>query len=70
MVIHRKKNDLLHKDATYIYVCITYSLWKGKFTGNWKRVVNRPKIPQGVSTLLFRRWSEVPLRGGVRGDSP
>ena len=32
--------------------------------------VNRLKIPQGLSTLLFRRWSEVPSRGGVRGDSP
>ena len=28
------------------------------------------KIPQGLSTLLFHRWSEVPSRGGVRGDSP
>ena len=35
-VIHHKKNDLLHKDATYIYVCVTYSLWKGKFIRNWK----------------------------------
>ena len=71
-VIHRKKNDLLHKDATYMYVCVTYSLWKGEFTRNRKRVVNRLKIPQGLSTLylLCRRWSEVPSRGGVRGDSP
>ena len=35
-----------------------------------KQVVNRLKIPQGLSTLLFHRWSEVPSRGGVRGDSP
>ena len=35
-VIHRKKNDLLHKDTTYIYVCVTYSLWNGEFTCNWK----------------------------------
>ena len=69
-VIHHKKNDLLHKDATYIYVCVTYSLWKCEFTRNRKQVVNRLKIPQGLSTLLFRRWSEVPSRGGVRGDSP
>ena len=34
-----------------------------------KQVVNRLKIPQGLSTLLFRRWSEVPSRGRVRGDS-
>ena len=35
-----------------------------------KQVVNRLKIPQGLSTLLFHRWSEVPSRGGVGGDSP
>ena len=69
-VIHRKKNDLLHKDATYMYVCVTYRLRKGEFTRNRKQVVNRLKIPQGLSTLLWRRWSEVPSRGGVRGDSP
>ena len=36
---------------------------------NRKQVVNRLKIPQGLSTLIFHRWSEVPSRGGVRGDS-
>ena len=41
----------------------------GDFTQNRKQVVNRLKIPQGLSTLLFHRWSEVPSRGGVRGDS-
>ena len=40
------------------------------FTHNCKQVVNRLKIPQGLSTLLFHRWSEVPSRGGVHGDSP
>ena len=40
------------------------------FTHNGKQAVNRLKIPQGPSTLIFRRWSEVPSRGGVRGDSP
>ena len=70
-VIHRKKSDPLHKVAnTYNYVCVTYSLWKGEFTRNQKQVLNRLKIPQGLSTLLCRRWSEVPSRGGVRGDSP
>ena len=71
-MINRKKNYLLHKDATYMYVCVTYILWKGEFTRNQKQVVNRLKIPQGLSTLylLCRRWSEVPSRGGVRGDSP
>ena len=33
-------------------------------------MVNRLKIPQGLSTLLFHRWSEVPSGGGIRGDSP
>ncbi len=47
-----------------------HSLWQGDFTCNRKQVVNRLKIPQGLSTLLFHRWSEVPSRGGVRGDSP
>ena len=45
-------------------------LWWDDFTHNGKQVVNRLKIPQGLSTLMFRRWSEVPSRGGVRGDSP
>ena len=42
----------------------------GDFTHKRKQVVNRLKIPQGLSTLMFHRWSEVPSRGGVRGDSP
>ena len=67
-VIHRKKNDLLNKDVT---TCLCVSLiWQDEFTCEGKQVVNRLKIPQGLSTLLFRRWSEVPSRGGVRGDSP
>ena len=121
-VIHRKKNDLLYKNATRLRhslwhgdcrkqvanrlkipqglstllfrrwrwsslkgrgprwftvmrtSCFTkthtlcHSLWQRDFIR--KQVVNRLKIPQGLSTLLFRRWSEVPSRGGVRGDSP
>ena len=51
-------------------LCARHSLWQGDFTHNRKQVVNRLKIPQGLSTLLFHRWSEVPSRGGVRGDSP
>ena len=47
-----------------------HSLWQGDFTDNCKQVVNRLKIPQGLSTQLFLRWSEVPSRGGVHGDSP
>ena len=45
-------------------------LWRDDFTHNGKQVLNRLKIPQGLSTLMFRRWSEVPSRGGIRGDSP
>ena len=45
-------------------------LRRDDFTHNGKQAVNRLKIPQGLSTLMFRRWSEVPSRGGVRGDSP
>ena len=37
---------------------------------NNEQVVNRLKIPQSLSTLLFHRWSEVHSRGGVHGDSP
>ena len=44
-----------------------HRLWQGDCI--CKQVINRLKIPQGVSTLLFHRWSEVPPRGGVRGDS-
>ena len=32
-------------------------------------MVNRLKIPQGFSTLLFHQWSEVPSRGEFCGDS-
>ena len=66
-VVHRKKNDLLHKDATYIYVCVTYSLWKGEFICNQNQVINRLKIPQGLSTLDLLssvEWSS------LKGRSP
>ena len=46
-----------------------HSLWQGEFTHHRKQVVNRLKIPQGLSTLLFHRWSEIPSRGGVHGDA-
>ena len=35
-----------------------------------KEVTNRLMIPQGLSTLLFCRWSESSPRGGVHCDSP
>ena len=50
-MIHRKKNDLLHKDDTY--TCLCHSFWQCEFTRNRKQVVNRLKIPQGLSTLVF-----------------
>ena len=50
--------------------CRCGSKWQCDFTHNRKQVVNRLKIPQGLSTLLFHRWSEVPSRGGVHDDSP
>ena len=45
------------------------SLWQGEFTRYRKQVVNRLKIPQALSTLIFRRWSKVLSGGLVRGDS-
>ena len=48
-MIHLKKNYLLYKDAG----CPCLNLWQGEFTRNRKQVVNRLKIPQGLSTLCF-----------------
>ena len=39
-----------------------HRLWQGDCT--CKQVVNRLKIPQGLSTLLFHQWSDVPSGGG------
>ena len=61
MILFCIPDKLLSKFRFYSLQC--------KFTSRCKQVVNRLKIPQGLSTLSFRRWSEVPLRGGVRGDS-
>ena len=62
---------LLRMHAINSFVGDTWQrLWRDDFTHNGKQAVNRLKIPQGLSTLMFRRWSEVPSRGGVRGDSP
>ena len=60
----------LFSTAFWGMFCRCGSKWQCDFTHNRKQVVNRLKIPQGLSTLLFHRWSEVPSRGGVRGDSP
>ena len=72
-VIHREKNDLLHKAATYMSVSHPPARRRKQaqeFTLNRKQVKNRLKIPQGLSTLMYRRWSEVPSGGGDRGDTP
>ena len=63
-VIHLRKTTCLH----WSHLSVSQPVL-GDFTVNHKQVVNRPKIPQGLSTLLFHRWSEVPSRGGVRDDS-
>ena len=58
---------LLVRFSGVVHIC--HSLWLGDFTHNRKQVVKRLNIPQGLSTLLFHRWSEVPSRGGVHSDS-
>ena len=41
----------------------------GVFFSDNARAAVLPKIPQGLSTLLFRLWSEVPSGRGICGDS-
>ena len=48
-MVHRKKNYLLYKDTRYQW----HSLWESDFTCHREQVVNRLKIPQGLSTLYF-----------------
>ena len=56
--------------ATFgVMFCRCGSKWQCDSTHDHKQVVNRLKIPKGLSTLLFHRWSEVPSRGGVCIDS-
>ena len=71
-MIHRKNHHFLrgHCSTKMPGTCLCHSLWQGEFTRYRKQVVNRLKIPWGLSTLIFRRWSEVLSRGGFRGDSP
>ena len=70
-MIHRKNHLFLRGPCSTkmpgTYLC--HSLWQGEFVRYRKQVVNRLKIPQGLSTLIFRRRSEVLSRGLVRGDS-
>ena len=47
-----------------LVVPVCHRRWKGDFTLNRKQVANRLKIPQGLSTLMFRRWSEFPQGEG------
>ena len=64
-VIHRKKNDLLHKDATYMYVCVTYRLRKGEFTRNTKTGRKQAQDPPGsLHTIVSSvEWSSLKGRG-------
>ena len=70
-MIHRKNHHFLRGPCSTKMSgpCLCHSLWQCEFTRYRKQVVNRLKIPQGLSTLKYRRWSEVPSREGVRGDS-
>ena len=63
-LIHRRKM------TCFCHLCDTVSGKVNSLNFHCEQVVNRIKIPQGLSTLLFRRWSEVPSRGGVRAVSP
>ena len=70
-MIHRKNHHFLRGPCSTRKpgTCLCRGLWQGEFTLYRKQVVKRLKIPQGLSTLMFRRWSEVLSRGLVRGDS-
>ena len=70
-MIHRKNHYFLRGlcSTKMPGTCLCRGLWQGEFTRYRKQVVKRLKIPQGLSTLIFRRWSEVISRGLVRGDS-
>ena len=59
-VIHREKNDLIYKDAK----CLCHSLWESDFTCHREQVVNRLKIPQGLSTLYFAGGVKFPQGEG------
>ena len=64
-VIRCKKNDLSHKKRKKVAACLCHSLWQAEFTCHRKKVVNRLKIPQGLSTFLFSpvEWSSLTGRG-------
>ena len=59
-MIHRKKNDLLYKDTRYQW----HSLWESDFICHREQVVNRLKIPQGLSTLFFAGGVKFPQGEG------
>ena len=70
-MIHRKNHHFLRVPCSTKMpgTCLCHSLWQGESTRYRKQFVNRLKIPQGLSTFIFRQWSEVLSRGLVRGDS-
>ena len=70
-MIHRKNHHFLRGPCSTKMrgTCLCHSLGQVEFTRYREQVVNRLKAPQGLSTLIFGRWSEVFSRGLVRGDS-
>ena len=59
-MIRGMKNELLHVACSTKTLHVCHSLWQGELAHNHKQVVKQAQTPQGLSTLLFHRWSEVP----------
>ena len=62
--------SLKGRDPWWFAIRKTMWLTKCDLTCTRKEVTNRLKIPWGLSTLLFCRWSEGSPRGGVHCDLP
>ena len=50
---------ILFSTAFWGMFCRGGSKWRCNFTHNCKQLVNRLKIPQGLSTLMFHQWSSL-----------
>ena len=57
----RKKNDLLHKDATYMSVSQLLAVQIHPESETGRKQAQDP--PGSLSTLMFRRWSVSSVRG-------
>ena len=67
-MIHRKKNDLLHKDDThYAYEKICTLL---KAIHYDRKRANKLKIPQGFAAVLFYWWTDFFSNGKFHADLP